>query len=231
MDASSHRRWRYDWTFVILCIVAIFLSGVTATLVVINKNGYSSSTPIRVQSGPVILAQQDGVDGGVRVSQVSLQQTEARALLSERSQTTRVAVASHHSPKPKAYRPYVVKSGEMLSRLDPEGWKHTCEINRQFGSIKKMDCTLKADVAILLPVAVVESLAVAAADTTPTMLSQIAKAEPETISLDQQIRLAGIVRQQFCDHPGNERSSACEPERAAAFEMLVLSLHRSLDRT
>ncbi|MBP8201382.1 MAG: hypothetical protein QG664_687 [Patescibacteria group bacterium] len=233
MDAFLQRQWRYNLAFLICSALAIFLAGVAVTLTVMNKAaGYSSGAPVRVQSGPTIRAQQQGdADGGAQVARMPQQQIEAPVSRPEPPQLIR-AVGTHHPSKSHAYRAYVVKPGETLSRLDPAGWKHTCDINRQFGSIKKADCTLTADAAILLPVAVVESMTLAAVDSPAAPSERIAQTEiRKRLSQTDRLHLAEKARWQFCDHTGNERSSACESERAANFEMLVLSLQRSSDRT
>ena len=231
MDASLRKQQQYyDFSFVLCLVLAIFLAGMTTALFFMgDKTGYSSGASIRVQSGPMIRVQQGDVDGGTQVSRMP-QQREMPASQSVQPPLIR---AVYPLPKPKAaYRPYVVKSGETLSRLDPEGWRHTCEINKQFGSIRKADCALMADTTILLPVAVVESMTLAKVDSPAAPFKQIVRTEIRNrLSQDDQLRLAEIARQQFCDHPGNESSLACELERAASFEMLVLSLQRSSDRT
>ena len=233
MDASLRKQWRfYDLSFALCLVLAIFLAGVTVTLAVMNKAGYSSDAPVRVQSGPTIRVQQQGsIDGGLQVSRIP-QQRETSVSQPVRPLLIR-ADTINPSPKPKAaYRPYVVKSGETLSRLDPAGWKHTCDINRQFGSIRKADCALMADAVILLPVAVVESMTLAAVDLPAVPSERIAQTEIRNrLPQADRLYLAEKARQQFCDHSGNERSPACELERAASFEMLVLSLQRSSDRT
>ncbi len=220
MDASLRKQWRfYDLSFALCLVLAIFLAGVTVTLAVMNKAGYSSDAPVRVQSGPTIRVQQQGsIDGGSQVSRMP-QQREIPASQSVQPPLIR---AVYPLPKPKAaYRPYVVKSGETLSRLDPEGWKHTCEINQQFGSIRKADCALMADTTILLPVAVVESMTLAKVDSPAAPFKQIVRTEIRNrLSQDDQLRLAE-----------NESSPACDPERTMRFEMLALSLRRSSDRT
>lgn len=232
MDASLRKQRRfYDLSFVLCLALAIFLAGMTTALFFMgDKTGYSSGASIRVQSGPTIRVQQQGsIDGGSQVSRMP-QQREIPASQSVQPPLIR---AVYPLPKPKAaYRPYVVKSGETLSRLDPEGWRHTCEINKQFGSIRKADCALMADTTILLPVAVVESMTLAKVDSPAAPFKQIVRTEIRNrLSQDDQLRLAEIARQQFCDHPGNESSLACEPERTMGFEMLALSLQRSSDRT
>ena len=231
MGASLRKQWQfYDFSFALCLVVAIFLAGVTVTLAVMNKAGYSSDAPVRVQSGPTIRVQQQGsIDGGSQVSRMP-QQREIPASQSVQPPLIR---AVYPLPKPKAaYRPYVVKSGETLSRLDPAGWKHTCDINRQFGSIRKADCALMADAVILLPVAVVESMTLAAVNLPAVPSERIAQTEiRDRLPQAARLYLAEKARQQFCDHSGNERSPACELERAASFEMLVLSLQRSSDRT
>lgn len=234
MDASLRKQRRfYDLSFVLCLALAIFLAGMTTALFFMgDKTGYSSGASIRVQSGPTIRVQQQGsIDGGSQVSRMP-QQRETLASQPVRPQLIRITTV-HHSPKPKAaYRPYVVKSGETLSRLDPEGWKHTCEINKQFGSIRKADCALMADTTILLPVAVVESMTLAKVDSPAAPSERIAQTEiRDRLSQTDRLRLAEIARQRFCDHPGNESSPACEPERTMGFEMLALSLQRSSDRT
>ena len=222
MGASLRKQWRfYDLSFALCLVLAIFLAGVTVTLAVMNKAGYSSDAPVRVQSGPTIRVQQQGsIDGGSQVSRIP-QQRETLASQPVRPLLIR-ADTINPSPKPKAaYRPYVVKSGETLSRLDPEGWKHTCEINQQFGSIRKADCALMADTTILLPVAVVESMTLAKVDSPAAPFKQIVRTEIRNrLSQDDQLRLAE-----------NESSPACDPERTMRFEMLALSLRRSSDRT
>ena len=220
MDASFRKQRRfYDLSFVLCLALAIFLAGVTVTLSVMNKARYSSDALVRVQSGPTIRVQQQGsIDGGSQVSRMP-QQREMPASQSVQPPLIR---AVYPLPKPKAaYRPYVVKSGETLSRLDPEGWKHTCEINQQFGSIRKADCALMADTTILLPVAVVESMTLAKVDSPAAPFKQIVRTEIRNqLSQDDQLRLAE-----------NESSPACDPERTMRFEMLALSLRRSSDRT
>lgn len=233
MDASLRKQQQYyDFSFVLCLVLAIFLAGMTTALFFMgDKTGYSSGASIRVQSGPMIRVQQGDVDGGTQVSRMP-QQRETLASQPVRPQLIRITTV-HHSPKPKAaYRPYVVKSGETLSRLDPEGWKHTCEINQQFGSIRKADCVLMADTTILLPVAVVESMTLAKVDSPAAPSERIAQTEiRDRLSQTDRLRLAEIARQRFCDHLGNESSPACEPERTMRFEMLALSLQRSSDRT
>ena len=223
MDASLRKQRRfYDLSFVLCLALAIFLAGVTTALFFMgDKTGYSSGASIRVQSGPTIRVQQQGsIDGGSQVSRMP-QQRETLASQPVRPLLIR-ADTINPSPKPKAaYRPYVVKSGETLSRLDPEGWKHTCEINQQFGSIRKADCALMADTTILLPVAVVESMTLAKVDSPAAPFKQIVRTEIRNrLSQDDQLRLAE-----------NESSPACDPERTMRFEMLALSLRRSSDRT
>lgn len=234
MDASLRKQQQYyDFSFVLCLVLAIFFAGMTTALFFMgDKTGYSSGASIRVQSGPMIRVQQGGdVDGGTQVSRMP-QQRETPASQPVRPQLTRITTV-HHSPKPKAaYRPYVVKSGETLSRLDPAGWKHTCDINRQFGSIRKADCALMADTTILLPVAVVESMTLAKVDSSAAPSKRIAQTEIcKRLSQTDRLHLAEKARRQFCEHEGNERSPACESERAANFGMLVLSLQRSSDRT
>ena len=175
MDTSLRKQQQYyDFSFVLCLVLAIFFAGMTTALFFMgDKTGYSSGASIRVQSGPMIRVQQGDVDGGAQVSRMP-QQRETLASQPVRPRLIRITTV-HHSPKPKAaYRPYVVKSGETLSRLDPEGWKHTCEINQQFGSIRKADCALMADTTILLPVAVVESMTLAAVDSPAAPSERIA---------------------------------------------------------
>ena len=234
MDASLRKQQQYyDFSFVLCLVLAIFLAGMTTALFFMgDKTGYSSGASIRVQSGPTIRVQQQGsIDGGSQVSRIP-QQRETSVSQPVRPLLIR-ADTINPSPKPKAaYRPYVVKSGETLSRLDPAGWKHTCDINRQFGSIRKADCALMADAVILLPVAVVESMTLAAVNLPAVPSERIAQTEiRDRLPQAARLYLAEKARQQFCDHSGNERSPACELERAASFEMLVLSLQRSSDRT
>ncbi len=57
----------------------------------------------------------------------------------------------------KKYTSHTVQPHEMLSKLDPIGWQHTCKVNQQLGRIKN-DCRLVAYATILLPVAVVARL-------------------------------------------------------------------------
>ena len=220
MDASLRKQQQYyDFSFVLCLVLAIFLAGMTTALFFMgDKTGYSSGASIRVQSGPMIRVQQGDVDGGTQVSRMP-QQREMPASQSVQPPLIR---AVYPLPKPKAaYRPYVVKSGETLSRLDPEGWKHTCEINKQFGSIRKADCALMADTTILLPVAVVESMTLAKVDSPAAPFKQIVRTEIRNrLSQDDQLRLAE-----------NESSPACDPERTMRFEMLALSLRRLSDRT
>jgi hypothetical protein len=230
MNTASYNRSRRqsDWIFVILCAVGFFLLGVSATLTLINmmRNHVESGPPIQVQlvlstttetlaqSAPPVLSQ------------------EPQKKASSQPQVELITFRTSQSPKtqsqPAKYRPYVVKNGETLSRLDPKGWKHTCEINKQLGSIGK-DCLLIAQAAILLPVSVVESLSLAEAQarSIPKAPQQTALAKPaqkRVLSLEEELHRAGIVRQQFCDHVGNEKSSACEPEQAAAIELQHLAL-------
>lgn len=232
MDASLQRQWqRYNFSFVLCLVLAIFLAGMATAFSIDNKTGYSSDTPMLVQYVPAIQVKQDSAHGGAQVARMPQQQIEAPVSRPEPPQLIR-AVGTHHPSKSHAYRAYVVKPGETLSRLDPAGWKHTCDINRQFGSIKKADCTLAANAAILLPVAVVESMTLAAVDSPAAPSERIAQTEiRKRLSQTDRLHLAEKARWQFCDHTGNERSSACESERAANFEMLVLSLQRSSDRT
>ena len=233
MNTASYNRSRRqsDWIFVILCAVGFFLLGVSATLTLINmmRNHVESGPPIQVQlvlstttetlaqSAPPVLSQEPQKKASSQ-PQVEL--------------ITHVAFRTSQSPKtqsqPAKYRPYVVKNGETLSKLDPKGWQHTCEINKQLGSIGK-DCLLIAQAAILLPVSVVESLSLAEAQarSIPKAPQQTALAKPaqkRVLSLEEELHRAGIVRQQFCDHVGNEKSSACEPEQAAAIELQHLAL-------
>ncbi len=225
MNALTRTRQQYDWSFVILCIVAIFLFGVTATLAVCNTSCCSAST-VKVRSAPVLVVEKNAQ----RETRVHQQAAVIRPVFThadERQSATTPPqpTASSHNHQ-KKYRPYLVKPGESLSQLDPKGWQHTCAVNRQMGSIKNTDCTLMADATILLPVVVVESLTLATTDTAPpAVTTKVAKAQ-STRSLDEKIYLVELARQQFCDHPGNEMSSACAPERQASAQLMTLVLAR-----
>lgn len=136
-------------------------------------------------------------------------------------QTTYIA------PVRGTYRAYTVQPGQTLSRLDPEGWQHTCEINKQSGGIRTKDCKITAGTSILLPVAIVIALSQEQAPQVAHLgVTQPPRAAERNVplNLEERLRLAEIARQQFCNHPENERSYACTPERAAQTELQTLAL-------
>ncbi|MBP7060682.1 MAG: hypothetical protein KBA91_01740 [Candidatus Moranbacteria bacterium] len=205
-------RWRRNWIFVFFCALATFLSGVTATLVVFNTSGYSSPESIQSARSPKsLLTARSLVQAKEDSSRVLSPAAGERPVIVRVNFRTMSAPSSqvvHHDDQPR-YRSYLVKPGETLSRLDPEGWKHTCEINRQLGKIKKTDCTLTADAEIFLPVAVVRSLTLALDSHLQTTVS---RPDNRKLSIEEQSRLAEIALRRFCDSLANEELPGCKKQ-------------------
>lgn len=121
----------------------------------------------------------------------------------------------------KKYTPYTVQPHEMLSKLDPEGWQHTCKVNQQI-SLIKTDCRLIAYATILLPVAVVAGL-----ESKKRMVAQHQSHGNASInsSPDSSVRIAR-AQQQLCDHAGTQeiRPTICSSERSLQTEQQRLAL-------
>ena len=213
--------WRHNWLFVILGVLAIFLFGVTVTIVSLNV-GHAALEPVSARFTP------GATSKPISVTPVDVQWS-ATASLKSTASVVRVALkpTAYIAPAKGTYRTYTVQPGQTLSRLDPEGWQHTCDINKQLGNIKMRDCKIIAGASILLPVAIVIALSQEQAPlVAPFAVVQSPRAVERDVSLDlnQRLHLAEKARQHFCDHPGNERSYACTPERAAQIELQALAL-------
>lgn len=143
--------------------------------------------------------------------------------------TTPVSVETSIRPtnvdtRQKKYTSYTVQPHEMLSKLDPEGWQHTCKVNQQIGRIRN-DCRLIAYVTILLPVAVVAGL-----ESKERMVAQHqsngnASRQSLDSSPDSSMRIAR-TQPQFCDHAGTQemRLTVCSSERSSQTEQQRLAL-------
>lgn len=226
MSTASDKLWRCDWTFVILSAFAFFLSGVTATFAMCNARSHAPelvalarlAQPI-LQQAPITSAQT--APRATKQLETTTQSTVTPAVI--RLASSRAAPVQ----KPKGtYSTYRVKKGQTLSQLDPEGWQHTCEINKQLGRIKTRDCGLTTEADILLPANIVAALSLEEQQANTVIPPETIKAAElkAPLNLDERLRLAEVARQQFCDHPGNEMSPACAPERAAQAQFQTLAL-------
>ncbi len=216
-------RWQYNWLFVILSALAIFLFGVTATLVSLNA-GHIAPAPASARFTSETTSKL------LPVTTADVQQQAVVPPKSTAASVVKVAFkpTTYITPARGTYRAYIVQPGQTLSRLDPEGWQHTCDINKQLGNIKMRDCKITAGASILLPVAIVIALsqeqAPQVAHLAVTQAPRATEQRDVSLNLDERLRLAEIARQQFCNHPANERSYACKPERVAQTELQALAL-------
>lgn len=216
MSTTSDNLWRCDWTFAILCALAFFLAGVTATLAMCNAErapdlAFSARLAPRAAPQPILMAA-----------------VESRPISSAAvNPIVRVTLkpTTYVMPVKGTYRNYTVQPGQTLSRLDPEGWQHTCEINKQSGNIKTRDCKITAGTSIILPVAIVIALSQQEESPARHLANTDRTAEHKMLGINERLRLAEVARERFCSQQvSNEKLPACEPEWAARIQMQALAL-------
>lgn len=138
------KRNLYSYSFIFALWVLISLVLLIPILMVKNSNAAASLALAMQRKAPV----------------VSLRVTEAPPVAVQVILPTSAVVSAPLAPKKLAYRAYTVRLGDKLSKLDETGWTTTCRINKQLGrGGVAADCKLMAGTNIVLPVAVVESLA------------------------------------------------------------------------